>query len=56
MLKCESLLCTDDMRANKSLSEISLSERACVPVCVAPLPICSLSFRETYAFVGDFAI
>ena len=25
-------------------------------MCVASLPICSLSCRETYAFVGDFAI
>lgn len=66
MLKCEALLCTDDMPANKSLSEISLSERmcartrvsACVRVCVreASLPICSLGCGETYAVVGDCAI
>lgn len=32
MLTCESLLCTDDMLANKSSSEVSLSE--CARVCV----------------------
>ena len=63
-LRCESLLCTDDMLANKSSSEISLLESVfvyvfvcvCVRMCVASLPICSLSCRETYALVGDFAI